>query len=444
MADHQPTRCAREAAVGDERDRLAQPRADDRRGHAQQLAHARPTGGALVADDEHVARLDVSGADRVGARLLGVEDQRGAGVCPALRAGELDEASLGREVAAQRVERPAWLERLLKGQDDLAVRRRRVRRRLRERLTGDRGRRAVDVGAPYELADQCGGAADPVEVLGHPATGGRQAREYRCAARDTGEVSERERRARFPCDCEQVQDPVRRATAAGNTRHRVQERAPVEEASRGHPLLDEPDCERPRRRPCVVLGFSLVCRNQAVADAREAETVEGHRHRVGGEVAGARAGAGQACCSSSSRSARGDQPALLRADGLPDVLDRDFAAAPAAGAHRPAVEDDGRLVDACERHQRRRDRLVAADQADEAVEVVRVHHQLDRVGDHLAGDQRGAHPGRRLRLVVRDGDGVEAERDAARGGHALADARRRAHAGPGCTASCPSTSRRRR
>ena len=57
-----------------------------------------------------------------------------------------------------------------------------------------------------------------------------------------------------------------------------------------------------------------------------------------------------------------------------------------------------------------------------AVEVVRMHHQLDRVGDHLAGDQRGAHPRRRLRLVVRDGDGVEAERDTARGGHALADA----------------------
>ena len=261
-----------------------------------------------------------------------------------------------------------------------------------------------------------------MEVLGHPAAAGRQAREHRCAARDLGEVRERERRARLPCDREQVQDPVRRAAAAGDTGHRVQQRAPVEEASCGHALLDEPDCERPRLRRRVVLDLSLVCGNEAVADPCETEAVESHRHRVSGEVAGARAGARACVLLELVEVGARHQPALFRADGLPDVLDRDLAAAPAAGAHRPAVDDDGGLVDARQRHQRRRHRLVAADQADEAVEVVGVHHQLDRVGDHLARDQRGAHPRRRLRLVVRDGNRVEAERDAAGRGHAVADA----------------------
>ena len=41
VADHQAARGAREAPVGDERDRLAEPGADDGRGDAQHLAHAR-------------------------------------------------------------------------------------------------------------------------------------------------------------------------------------------------------------------------------------------------------------------------------------------------------------------------------------------------------------------------------------------------------------------
>ena len=84
VADHQPARRAGEAPVGDERDRLAEAGADDRRGDAEHLAHARAAGGALVADDEHVAGLRGARAHRVGARLLAVEDARRAGMAPPL------------------------------------------------------------------------------------------------------------------------------------------------------------------------------------------------------------------------------------------------------------------------------------------------------------------------------------------------------------------------
>ena len=70
VADHQPARRAGEAAVGDERDRLAEPGADDRRGDAQHLAHPRAAGRALVAHDEHVARLRQARAHRVARTPL--------------------------------------------------------------------------------------------------------------------------------------------------------------------------------------------------------------------------------------------------------------------------------------------------------------------------------------------------------------------------------------
>ena len=64
-------------------------------------------------------------------------------------------------------------------------------------------------------------------------------------------------------------------------------------------------------------------------------------------------------------------------------------------------------------------RLVAADEADEAVEEVAARDELDRVGDHLARDQRGAHAGRAHRDAVGDGDRVELDRRAAGGADAV-------------------------
>ena len=172
----------------------------------------------------------------------------------------------------------------------------------------------------------------------------------------------------------------------------------------------------------LALRFELVGGDQAVSQHGDAEAVERHGHRVGGEVARARSGAGTGEPLQLVELSSRDQAPFLRADRLPHGLDRHLAAVQPSRAHRPAVEDDGRLVDARERHQRGGNGLVAADEADQRVEVVRVHHQLDRVGDHLTRDQRGAHARRRLRLVVRDRDRVELERDASGGRDAVAHA----------------------
>ena len=61
------------------------------------------------------------------------------------------------------------------------------------------------------------------------------------------------------------------------------------------------------------------------------------------------------------------------------------------GRDRPVVEHQAGQVEPGQRHRGGRDRLVAADQAHQPVEQVAAGDQLDRVGDHLAADQRRAH-----------------------------------------------------
>ncbi len=126
-------------------------------------------------------------------------------------------------------------------------------------------------------------------------------------------------------------------------------------------------------------------------------------------------GPGHAVRSTSSSSARESRP--WRKPPTASHTSWIVACSPCqrTGAHRAAVDDDARLVDPRQRHQRRGHGLVAADDADQRVEVVRDVHQLDRVGDQLARHERRAHPGRALRLVVGDRDRVERERDPAGG-----------------------------
>ena len=190
------------------------------------------------------------------------------------------------------------------------------------------------------------------------------------------------------------------------------------------PASREADGERAGANRCSLLPRCVVGRDQPVADRGDAEQVERDRHRRRGEVPGTGTGAGARGSLERVELVTCEQAPLFGADRLPDVLDRHRASRDLAGAHRAAVEDDRGLVHARERHQGRGRRLVAADEADERVEIVSMGHQLDRVGDHLARDQRCPHSRRPLRLVVRDGDRVELERDAACLGDAVGDAGR--------------------
>src|SRR5919204_5695823 len=100
VSDHQSVRRAREAAVGDERNVVAQTLADEGGGDMQHLAHPRSAGRALVADHHYVSRADRTRLHRREARLLRVEETSRAAVEQTLVPGELHDAALGREIAA--------------------------------------------------------------------------------------------------------------------------------------------------------------------------------------------------------------------------------------------------------------------------------------------------------------------------------------------------------
>ena len=137
-------------------------------------------------------------------------------------------------------------------------------------------------------------------------------------------------------------------------------------------------------------------------------------HGVGGEHAGAGALAGAGPALDGAELLLGDGAGGAGADGLEDAHDVERHALVVAGQDRAVVDEHRRQVEAGRRHQHGRDALVAAGEADEAVEALGVHDRLDRVGDDLARHERGVHALVPHRDAVGHGDGAELEREARR------------------------------
>ena len=109
------------------------------------------------------------------------------------------------------------------------------------------------------------------------------------------------------------------------------------------------------------------------------------------------------------------------ADRLEHVLHGHVAALPPAGQDRAAIHEHRRHVEPDHRHHQPGQRLVAAGEADQRVVGVAAHGELDRIGDHLAADQRRLHALVAHGDAVGDGDRGELARRAAGLGHAALD-----------------------
>ncbi|MNV16106.1 hypothetical protein D3C71_1068600 [compost metagenome] len=162
------------------------------------------------------------------------------------------------------------------------------------------------------------------------------------------------------------------------------------------------------------------------AHGADAHHRQGHGHGVGGELAAAGAGAGADRALDRLQALVGQGAGAVGADGLEHLLDRDLLLADPAGQDGAAVIDQAGDIHPRQGHGRRRDGLVAADDADDAVQLMPLDRQLDGVGDDLAADQRGLHARRAHGDAVGDDDGVEIDRIAARrddsGAHVLGQA----------------------
>jgi hypothetical protein len=198
----------------------------------------------------------------------------------------------------------------------------------------------------------------------------------------------------------------------------VLERLVGEEPARCQVLLEDP------HDLAAHVAADLVA--ALVDGGRRARAGEGHPdrlgdagHRVRGVLAAAAARGRTRVALHFEEIRVAHLPRAVGADRLVDVHDRHVAAVVAAGEDGASVEEEAGDVEAGHRHEHAGEALVATGEADERVVAVRADHELDRVGDHLAGDERGLH------ALVAHGDAV-AHRDGdelPRGTACLVDAR---------------------
>ena len=237
---------------------------------------------------------------------------------------------------------------------------------------------------------------------------------------DAVEVVDVQLHARLVGDGEQVQDRVGGAAAGGDAGDRVLDRLARDDVARALAAPQDVHHELAGAVGGVLLALVLG-RDVGLAHRRDAHHLEGHRHRVGGELAAAGAEAGRRRLLHLAQLLVGDLARGVGADRLEDLHQRDLLAVQVTGGDRAAVEHHARQVQARERHHGAGDRLVAAGQRDHGVEHVALGDELDAVGDHLAGHQAGPHAGGAHRDAVGDRDGVELHRRAAGGADALLD-----------------------
>src|SRR5690349_1093381 len=101
MPHAETARCARKPAIGDESDLAPHPLPVESGGRRQHLPHARTALGALITDYEHVAFPVLAAFHCFEAGFFAIETARRAGKFQLTHAGNLNNGTLGREIALE-------------------------------------------------------------------------------------------------------------------------------------------------------------------------------------------------------------------------------------------------------------------------------------------------------------------------------------------------------
>ncbi len=225
VTDHEALRGSAKAAIGEESDVVAEALPYDRGGDAEHFAHAGAAFGALVADDDHVTFFDLAGLDGGHRVLLGIVNLGRAGVGEFLDSSGLDYSAEGGEVSVNG--------------DEPAGRRDGVRCRSNHELFGGNhdifkvfghgfsgDGHAVAMKAPgiEESLENCGNAADFVEVEHDVLSARTEVGEDRRSLADLVDFLEGEGDAQFVSDGGKVEGDVGRTTGSGSDRDCVFER----------------------------------------------------------------------------------------------------------------------------------------------------------------------------------------------------------------------------
>ena len=132
----------------------------------------------------------------------------------------------------------------------------------------------------------------------------------------------------------------------------------------------------PALKPICCFAGSVL-RHGGHADRRETQNLDGRRHRVGGELPAARAGAWTGRMFQFGKLGVGHAAARVRADAFEDIDNGDVAPLKTTGLDRAAVQNKAGDIEPNERHCGSRQCLVAGGQDDDGVEHVAAPDKLD-------------------------------------------------------------------
>ena len=263
-------------------------------------------------------------------------------------------------------------------------------------------------------------AAGAVHFDGGVLSAGNEVCHQWRARADGVEIINRQFHFGFTREREQMQHRVRRAAGHCHTRNRVVERGARENIARTNIAFE---CFKYERADIARnLFFARVNGGNAVrAERRESDNFHHRRHRVRGVLSAARAGSGTNDLFKFVQLLFRHFACRDHANRFINRTDRVILTAPMSGHNRPAVQHESGNVQTRERHAACRNRLVAADQTHERVEIIRARHQFNRIGDEVAADERRFHALSAHRNPVMRGDGIKFKRRAACFADALFD-----------------------
>src|SRR5579884_723048 len=424
MADAGPARAARETAIGDERDLLAEAHAHDVGGGRKHLLHAGTAARPLVANDHHVSLSDMPVEDARARLFLRIINARRANVAHhrGCDGADLDDGPVGREIAGQDGKAAALAMGRVDGTNNFRVLDIRFGDILAQR--SERDGRAVEVedaGLFREFLQDGADAARAVNIFHMPFVGRADLAQVRRALGDGVDALKRIFDARLLSNRQGMQNSVGRAAHRHVQREGVVNRFGVDNLARREIGFDKLQDHAPGLARQFAPRFAGG-EPRAIAGQGDAQRLHQAIHRVGGEHAGAGAAGRAGILFKGKQFLVIDLARLVRAHTLEDADEVDGTAiGQLASRHRAAADEDSGDIEAHRCHQHARHNLVAIGDADHAVEAVRLDHRLHTIGNQFAAGQRVFHADMAHGNAVINADGVELKGNAARRTNGLFD-----------------------
>ena len=260
-------------------------------------------------------------------------------------------------------------------------------------------------------------AARLIHILGDIAAAGLEVGDIGRGLEDLGDVEQVEVDPRLVRHCWQVEAGIGRAAGRRHDARGIFERLTGTDIARTKVARDQFHHLLARR-----LGNAMAVeegrRHHIAVGQRQADRLANAGHGVGGELAATGAVARAGDLFQCDQVVEWAIARRVLSDCLEHVDHGHVAVVMTAGQDRAAIDEDRGHVQAKHRHHHAGQRLVASRKADQRVIAMAAYRQFDRIGDHLAADQRGLHPLMAHGDTVGDGDGVEPTRHATAADHA--------------------------